>query len=141
MKKVVNAIILDATNEKILVIKRKGGIHSRKWAFPGGVVELGETCEDALRREIREEVGIKMGRIIKKVGKFEFLREDNKRTIGESFLVSVKNKKIKINKSEIEEFRWATIEELGAFDCTPGIEEEAMIALYSDAWERVESTK
>ena len=31
-----------------------------KWEFPGGKVELGERCEDALTREIKEELAIEI---------------------------------------------------------------------------------
>jgi mutator protein MutT len=47
---------------KILACQRKDeGMFPLKWEFPGGKVEEGEGCADALRRELIEELGIEIG--------------------------------------------------------------------------------
>lgn len=53
--KVVAAIIRDA-NGRVLCTQRGYGEWKDWWEFPGGKMEAGETPEEALMREIREEL-------------------------------------------------------------------------------------
>src|SRR5689334_17461611 len=46
---------------KILITQRRSDQHlGNLWEFPGGKVEMGESFEDCLKREIREELGIEI---------------------------------------------------------------------------------
>jgi 8-oxo-dGTP pyrophosphatase MutT (NUDIX family) len=42
----------------MLLIRQKSGPYAGKFDFPGGGIEFGETPEQALRREFREEVAM-----------------------------------------------------------------------------------
>ena len=65
--RVVAAVIRD--RGRIFATQRGYGPYKDSWEFPGGKIEPGETPEDALKREIREEldaeieVGERAGRI------------------------------------------------------------------------------
>lgn len=52
---VVAAVICD-DNDRIFATQRGYGDIKGKWEFPGGKIEPGETREEALKREIREEL-------------------------------------------------------------------------------------
>jgi mutator protein MutT len=43
---------------KILLEKRKNAPGKGKWSIPGGLVELGESTEQAVIREVKEEAGL-----------------------------------------------------------------------------------
>jgi 8-oxo-dGTP diphosphatase len=55
----VDCIIL--LGGKVLLIHRRNPPHG--WALPGGFVEYGETVEDAVRREMKEETGLELAEL------------------------------------------------------------------------------
>lgn len=57
MRLVVAALIL--RGDEVLICQRRADQPmASKWEFPGGKMESGETAEEALRRELDEELGI-----------------------------------------------------------------------------------
>jgi 8-oxo-dGTP diphosphatase len=52
----VGAVIVD--DGRILLEKRKNEPGKGKWSIPGGLVELGETLEQTVIREVKEETGL-----------------------------------------------------------------------------------
>ena len=52
----VGAVVLDG--DRVLLVRRGKAPSFGKWSIPGGLVELGETSQEAARREVLEECGI-----------------------------------------------------------------------------------
>jgi len=57
----VSCALITGQNGKVLVTQRSSSMRlPLKWEFPGGKVEMAETAEECLHREIYEELGIKI---------------------------------------------------------------------------------
>jgi 8-oxo-dGTP diphosphatase len=51
-------VLVDADGRFLLTSRPEGKVYAGYWEFPGGKFEAGETVEQALRRELHEELGI-----------------------------------------------------------------------------------
>ena len=54
----VGAIILE--RDRVLMAQRGKQPQKGRWSLPGGLLELGETLADGVRREVREETGLEI---------------------------------------------------------------------------------
>lgn len=59
---VVAAALVDSDGRVLIGQRPQGKQLAGQWEFPGGKVEAGETPEDALIRELQEELGIEVKR-------------------------------------------------------------------------------
>jgi 8-oxo-dGTP diphosphatase len=54
-------VLIDAQGRFLLTSRPPGKVYAGYWEFPGGKVESGESIEQALRRELQEEIGVTIG--------------------------------------------------------------------------------
>lgn len=75
-----------------------------------GGVDEGETEEEALRREIFEETGLKNAKILSKVHEYEFVFRNTKHIVS-SYLTRANSREfINLQKSEVADCVWTTKE-------------------------------
>ena len=56
-------VLLQADGHFLLTSRPEGKVYAGYWEFPGGKLEVGESVEQALRRELQEELGITIGAV------------------------------------------------------------------------------
>jgi len=117
----VGAIVFNKEG-KVLIGRR--GKSSRdevgKWDFPGGAVDFGETFEEAIKREAKEEFGINIKLI-------EFFRpvqviEPGKHWVGAFFIAKLASGEAKLlEKDKFSDLKWVSLEEIDKNELTvPG---------------------
>ena len=54
-------VLIDRDGQFLLTSRPAGKVYAGYWEFPGGKLEPAETVEQALQRELHEELGIRIG--------------------------------------------------------------------------------
>jgi 8-oxo-dGTP diphosphatase len=116
----VGAIII--ARGKVLLEKRKNEPGSGQWSIPGGLVELGESVEQTVMREVEEETGLEVEDpehidVVDKIDldeqgkvKYHFIILD--------YLVKLKGGQAKA-ASDAAELRWVPFDDVERYDLTP----------------------
>ena len=115
----VGAVIV--SEGKILLEKRSNEPSKGKWTIPGGLVDLGESIEQAVIRETKEETCLDVGepQLIDVVDNVD-LDETGKvkyHFIIVDYVVKIKSGAVEA-ASDAEELRWVSLDEVEALDLT-----------------------
>ena len=114
---VVAAVI---RNKKKFLIAKRGLSQSfpSKWEFPGGKVEKDESFQDALIREIKEELSVEIN-VLEKISSESV--EDNNMIINIHYFYAEIHSGL-IDLTEHADFRWINKSDFNSFDFIVGDE-------------------
>lgn len=107
----VDAVIVN--RGAFLMGKRVNRPSKGKWMMPGGRVLKGETFERALKRKLKEEIGISKFSIVRQVWTGHTIHKTSEQgpgshTINTVYLVKVPTRNIGNGDGQVSEFRWCT---------------------------------
>ena len=107
-------------NRRVLVCQRKkNSRYELKWEFPGGKVESGESVQDCVRRELREELSIEVGTIGAMKSQVNRYDDGGVFDVTYCFILQFSGKPV---NNAFEEIRWVTLTELRSMDILEGNE-------------------
>jgi 8-oxo-dGTP diphosphatase len=110
---VVAAIIKN--DDKIFTTRRGYGEFENMWEFPGGKIEAGETREEALIREIKEELELYI-EINDYLTTVDYDYSDFHLTM-HCFICTISGGELQLNAHN--DAKWTTLEELDKFNWVP----------------------
>jgi mutator protein MutT len=115
----VGAVII--CNGKILLEKRKNEPGKGKWSVPGGLVELGESVEQTVMREVEEETGLEVEKPEHIDVVDNIIRDESGRVkyhfVIIDYFMKLKGGTLKA-ASDAEELRWVTFDEVERYALT-----------------------
>lgn len=122
---VIGVVIKVDDDSIILLLKRNAQRRTspNKWQTTSGFINEGESAEEAILREVKEETSLD-GAIKKSGSAFEVV-DEWARWIIIPFLISVNSdSSVVIDTKEHSEFRWVKVDEVSSFECVKGIDED-----------------
>jgi mutator protein MutT len=134
----VGAIVVDGN--RVLLVRRGHEPLKGEWSLPGGVVEIGETLEVAIAREVQEETGLRVdvGPIVDVLDRIRFDPDGRARYhyVLVDFLCRP-NSGTLASASDAEDVKWAPLIELvdcGVADATITVIQKAFDIVRSGSW-------
>lgn len=120
------AFITDTSGKQILIIKKSTHeqIDAGLWTVPGGKVHPSEPIVDALKREVKEEVGLNVTRLTW-VGEDVFVGSD-RYFHAQHFLCRVESYEHIILESKMKAHDWVSLENIGKFELAPNIKKRIL---------------
>lgn len=100
----VGAVVL--RDGQLLLLLRRKAPEAGFWSIPGGKVEFGETCEDAVLRELREETGLR-GQVRALLGVTDHIvKEEGIHYVSPAYLVEAEGEEENRELSSHRELAW-----------------------------------
>jgi 8-oxo-dGTP diphosphatase len=118
----VGAVILDG--DRVLLVKRGHEPRKGEWSLPGGAVEVGETLETALVREVREEtcLDVSIGPVVDVLDR---IRPDTAGRVEYHYVIVDYVCRVVSGAaacgSDADDLRWVNRGDLETFRLTPGV--------------------
>jgi len=108
------ALIINDKNETLLIKRTsKSQNEAGFWSKPGGTVEFNENVEDAVKREIKEELGVDI-ELVKFLGfTNHIIKPENQHWVAFSYLAKIiKGEPKNLEIEKIEEIKWFNLNNL-----------------------------
>ena len=112
------------SGDAVLLVRRGNEPSRGRWGLPGGVVELGETVEEAIVREVLEETGIEV-QPLKLIAVFDSIVRDPEGGVRFHYVLCEylcePHRGALHASSDVLEARWVQLEALDSLDITVGL--------------------
>ena len=124
----VVAAVIEEQGCYLITQRRPGAVLPHLWEFPGGRREAGESDEDALKREVRERLGVdvEVGQLI------SFVRHPYEHYTVDLHLYECRLASRTLECLAVQDYRWVTSSDFDRYAFTPA-DEASMTQLLGES--------
>jgi A/G-specific adenine glycosylase len=108
---IVTAAVIRKDGRVLIAQRSQDEMFGGMWEFPGGGLEDGETLQTCLKREIKEELGVKI-KVDEEIGVFKNTYSHFRVTL-HAFACTLRGGRPR--SLQVDDFRWVTLDELEDF--------------------------